>query len=121
MNTTGNRIAILLTGLGPLLPGMENVPHADEDRMWVTKDGRYLRLGEMTTDHLRNAADMLRQDARQWRQMVEDACRTRTMPDASCPDDPHYALRREAVAAAMSRVIASRRSRSGPSGWFAHR
>lgn len=99
MNSTGDRIAVLLLGLGPVLPGLAEVPHADIDRLWVTKDGRHLRLGEMTTGHLRNAADMLMRDAAEWRLTAGG-------------DDPLYAIRREDLAAAMGRIVTARDQRA---------
>lgn len=108
MNSTGNRIAVLLLGLGPVLPGLADLPHDDADRLWVTRDGRHLRLGEMTTEHLRNAAAMLTQDAARWR-------------TSAGGDDPHYAVRREDLAAAMNRLIAARSARPIRRSWLARR
>jgi hypothetical protein len=120
MNTTGHRIAILLLGLGPLLPDLAGVPHADTDRIWVTRSGRHLRFGEMTTDHLRSTAAMLQQQAIQWR-TAGAKTRTTGIPEGPTTGadgtDPHWAVRREEIAAAMKRVIAARGGRSIKTGW----
>lgn len=102
MNTTGNRIAILLLGLGPMLPGLADVPHADTDRIWVTKDGRHLRLGEMSTDHLRNAAAMLQRSSGPTKEggALDDGA-----------SDPQELRLRADMADAMKRVIATRSGR----------
>lgn len=42
----------------------------NEDRVWKTKDGRKLRLGDMDTDHLKNAARYAR---KAWRKLERQA------------------------------------------------
>lgn len=91
-----------------MLPGLSDVPHADVDRIWVTRDGRYLRLGEMTTDHLRNAVAMLQGDAEQ---------PARIGANDGALRDPLEVVRREEMAAAMRRVIASRNERPSKADW----
>jgi hypothetical protein len=124
MNTTGNRIAILLLGLGPLMPDLTGVPHADGDRIWVTRDGRHLRFGEMTTEHLRNTAAMLQQQVLQGRTAAADAP-AKGIPEGPTTDaggtDPHWSVRRAEIAAAMTRIIAARGGPAAKTGWRDHR
>ncbi|PKU25253.1 hypothetical protein CWS72_06515 [Telmatospirillum siberiense] len=104
-----------------MLPGLADVPHADTDRIWVTRDGRYLRLGEMSTDHLRNAMTMLERNADQRRRIAVGDGLTKDggrAPEGTGLPDPAEAVRRDEMAAAMKRVIASRSGRPSKAGWF---
>lgn len=60
----------------------------EDDEVWTTRDGRELRVGEMTEDHVRNALRMiLRNQRRRHRQRLELIAK-----DENLPFDRPYAI-----------------------------
>ncbi len=63
--------------------------------MWLTKDGNYVKLSSMSTEHLKNAVNFLRlyggydgEDKRKKRAEMEDDLERRANPPAPAPEAP---------------------------------